>query len=85
MEMNLVDILVSALTGKKTIVKFSAGDYDIRIALLGKVKGPADFDQERLESALKEGMRNVLAQFVAKEMAKKADALAHHPFPILKP
>ena len=83
--MNLIDIVISALTGKKTIVKFSAGDYDIRLAILGKVNAPAEFDQERMESAIKEGVQNALAQFVAEEMAKKADALAHNPFPILKP
>jgi predicted transcriptional regulator len=82
---NLIDIVISALTGKKTIVKFSAGDYDIRLAILGKVNAPAEFDQERMESAIKEGVQNALAQFVAEEMAKKADALAHNPFPILKP
>ena len=79
------DIILPALLGKKTIVKFSAGDYDIRLAILGKVNAPAEFDQERMESAIKEAMHNALAQFVTEEMAKKADALAHHPFPILRP
>ena len=83
--MNLIDIVISALTGKKTIVKFSAGDYDIRLAILGKVNAPAEFDQERMESAIKEAMHNALAQFVTEEMAKKAESLAHNPFPILKP
>jgi hypothetical protein len=82
---NLIDIVISALTGKKTIVKFSAGDYDIRLAILGKVNAPAEFDQERMESAIKEAMHNALTKFVTEEMAKKANALAHHPFPILKP
>ena len=82
----LTDIIIPALTGKKTIVKFSSGDYDIRLAFLGKVNNaPADFDEERMTAALKEGVQNALAQFVAEEMAKKADALSHHPFPILKP
>lgn len=81
----LTDIIIPALTGKKTIVKFSSGDYDIRLAILGKVNGPADFDQERMESAIKEAMHSALTKFVTEEMAKKADALAHHPFPILRP
>ena len=81
----LTDIIIPALTGKKTIVKFSAGDYDIRLAILGKVNAPAEFDQERMESAIRGAMHHALEQFVTEEMAKKADTLSHHPFPILKP
>jgi rfaE bifunctional protein nucleotidyltransferase chain/domain len=63
---NLVDILVSALTGKKTIVKFSSGDYDIRLAFLGRFNNaPEDFDEERMTAALKEGIQKTLAQFIA--------------------
>lgn len=48
--------IISILTGKKTIVKFSVGDYDIRVAFLGKVDNVSKFDQERIAAALKEAL-----------------------------
>lgn len=65
-KVSIIRNIISILTGKKTIVKFSAGDYDIRLSFLGKVNNaPADFDHERMNAALKEALQTALAQFVA--------------------
>jgi hypothetical protein len=71
----LTDIIIPALTGKKTIVKFSSGDYDIRLAFLGKVNNaPEDFDEERMTAALKEGIQKTLAQFIAEDKSKRTSS-----------
>jgi len=65
------DLVLPALTGKKTIAKFEAGGFNVRIAILPGVNDPRQIDKERMEAALKEAMQNVLAELAA-EAAKKA-------------
>jgi hypothetical protein len=61
------DIIVPLVTGKKTITRFEAGGFNVRIAILPGVNNPREFDRERLDAALKEAMDNVLTELVEKE------------------
>lgn len=68
---NILKTIKSILAGKKTITKFTVGDYDIRFAFLGKVDGVAAFERERMNAALEEAMRETLLQFLAEERWRK--------------
>lgn len=70
--MSILTTIISVLTGKKTIVKFSSGGYDIRLAFLGDVKNaPADFDRDLMNAALKDAMKDALTRVIAADKKRR--------------
>jgi len=55
------------LSGKKTVVKFSHGDYDSRIAILPNTKTVGQLRKDEWEEAFKEAAARIVAEERARQ------------------
>lgn len=68
----LKDILLPALTGKKTVAQFDSHGFHVRFVLMRGVNDPRELDKEHLDAAIKEATEKVLIELLTKLAEKKA-------------